>query len=106
MGTSLRIAPPSDGGRRGNRRLGAQRVDAALDGTEIDGLQTRVVDAAAECSAAIDVGASGLDHVVVMTTDLERTTGASSARDRVRAEADARGRRDASGFPSASVGAG
>ena len=54
-------------------------MDAALDGTEIDGLATSVVEPAGPMFGHHDIGASGLDHVVVMTDDLERTTGAVEA---------------------------
>lgn len=52
-------------------------IDAALDGEALDGgLVTSVVDSTGPKFAAHDLGASGLDHVVVMTQDLDRTTGA------------------------------
>ncbi|NKB40044.1 MAG: hypothetical protein GKR86_03130 [Ilumatobacter sp.] len=76
MGTSLRITPPTAADDIGIAGWALSGVDAALDGADIDGLQTRVVGAASPMFGQHDVGASGLDHVVVMTCDLERTTGA------------------------------
>jgi len=54
-------------------------VPAELDGGEIDGLRTSVVAAQGPVFAAHEIGASGLDHVVVMTPDLDRTSGAIEA---------------------------
>ena len=79
MGTSLRIAPPQTHDETGIVGWALSGVDASLDGTEIDGLSTTVVDDAGPVFAQHDMGASGLDHVVVMTADLERTTGAVEA---------------------------
>ncbi|MDG1265617.1 MAG: hypothetical protein P8O03_04770 [Ilumatobacter sp.] len=75
-GTSLRITPATAADDIGIAGWALSGVDAALDGADIDGLQTRVVGAASPMFGQHDVGASGLDHVVVMTCDLERTTGA------------------------------
>jgi hypothetical protein len=76
MGTSLRITPPAAADETGIVGWALSGVDAALDGTDIDGLPTTVVDEAGPLFGQHDIGASGLDHVVVMTHDLERTTGA------------------------------
>lgn len=79
IGTSLRIvAPPgpvttSVSGITGWALSG---VDDAFDGEAIDGLHTEVVDELVPVYAQHDIAASGLDHVVVMTDDLLRTTGA------------------------------
>lgn len=72
-GTSLRIveAAPERTGIQGWALSG---VDAGLDGTVIDGLATRVVAPMTPMFAQHDLGASGLDHVVVTTNDLERTS--------------------------------
>lgn len=77
-GTSLKIVDQANGvGLVGWAMSG---VDASIDGTSIDGgLPTRVVDAAGPVFAQHEVGASGLDHVVVMTRDLNRTTDAIAA---------------------------
>ncbi len=54
---------------------------ATLDGTtdrwfDIDGLPTEIVDAHGPRYADHEIGAVGLDHVVVMTSQLERTSDA------------------------------
>lgn len=74
-GTALKIVPTSDGGRRGIVAWAVSGIDEQFDGTEIDGLATRVVDPQQPSFGAHRLGASGLDHVVVLTPDLERTTG-------------------------------
>ena len=79
MGTSLRITPPATAGETGIVGWALSGIDAALDGTDIDGLPTNVVGEAGPVFGQHDMGASGLDHVVVMTGDLERTTGAVEA---------------------------
>ncbi len=79
MGTSLRITPPSSPDETGIVGWTLSGIDAALDGTDIDGLRTSVVGEIGPMFGHHDIGASGLDHVVVMTHDLERTTGAVEA---------------------------
>jgi hypothetical protein len=54
-------------------------VDASLQDGLIDGLATDVVEAPSPVYAQHPVGASGLDHVVVLTADLDRTSAAISA---------------------------
>ena len=76
MGTCLRIVEQVEGGATGILGWALSGVDDALDGTMIDGLATSVVSAAGPVFAQHELGASGLDHVVVMTHDLDRTTGA------------------------------
>ena len=87
MGTSLRIVDHSPGETEssgdGTEESGGivgwalSGVHGSLDGTVVDGgLATSVVDPLGPLFAEHDLGASGLDHVVVMTADLERTTGA------------------------------
>lgn len=49
------------------------------DGSTIDGLDTVVVDAAMPMFGEHEVGAVGIDHVVVLTNDLERTSDAIDA---------------------------
>ena len=72
-GTSLRIVAPA------SAPGGAGLVSWTMSGIEpvssvIDGLATEVVDAQPTMFAEHPVGAIGLDHVVVMTPDLERTS--------------------------------
>ena len=72
-GTSLRIV----GEDRGTGLVGwaLSGVDTALDGSLVDdGLPTSVVDPAGPVFAQHDLGAIGLDHVVVMSADLDRTS--------------------------------
>ena len=73
-GTSLRIEAPGSGVDDG--RL----VGWALSGIEpcadVDGLPTEVVAAAPPRDVAHEIGAIGIDHVVVMTDDLERSSAA------------------------------
>jgi len=75
IGASLRVVPPVDGG--GAEAVGV--VSWALSGVapdvgEIDGLPTEVVAPGPPVYATHELGASGLDHVVVLTPDLERTS--------------------------------
>ncbi|WP_040491045.1 VOC family protein [Ilumatobacter nonamiensis] len=76
MGTSLRIVDPTEHGGPGVVGWTLSGVSDTLDGTEVDGLRTRAVSACDPVFGAHELGASGLDHVVVMTPDLERTSGA------------------------------
>lgn len=76
IGTSLRIVEPVSAvlGIVGWSMSG---VDPSIDGTKIDdGLATSVVDSLGPLFASHSIPASGLDHVVVMTHDLDRTTSA------------------------------
>ncbi len=77
-GTSLRIvAPPPD-----TSAAPTGIVGWALSGVpspapdSVDGLSTDVVAASTPTFADHPIGAMGLDHVVVMTPDLERTSAA------------------------------
>ena len=55
-------------------------IDGLLaDATSIDGLATSLVEPMGPVFAQHELGVSGLDHVVVMTRDLERTTDAVTA---------------------------
>lgn len=74
IGTSLRIVDSAEG--TGIVGWALSGIDTALDATPIDGLATEVVDAGPPIFGQHELGASGLDHVVVMTNDLDRTTGA------------------------------
>jgi hypothetical protein len=74
VGTSVRIVA--------DHASGSGIVGWSLSGLasgpamEVDGLDTDIVDAATPVYAAHPLGASGLDHVVVLTSDLERTSAA------------------------------
>jgi hypothetical protein len=93
LGTSLRLTPPSIDDPRLRRDFGDpshEDRDAnndlgltgwALSGLpgdvmSIDGLHTEVVEREAPMHADHPLGASSLDHVVVLTPDLERTSAA------------------------------
>jgi len=89
FGTSLRIvspessaAPPADGADDTVPPLGL--VAWALSGVDdppatVDGLTTERVDPRSPAYAAHELGASAVDHVVVTTDDLERTSAAIAA---------------------------
>ncbi len=72
IGTSLRIE--LDAGPHAVAGWELSGVDPDLDGTDLDGLATRVVAPGPPQYAAHAIGASALDHVVVLTPDLERTS--------------------------------
>lgn len=72
VGTSIRLVPASDGAAIG---IVGWALSGARDTTDIDGLVTEVVAPATPVYADHALGASGLDHVVVSTADLERTSG-------------------------------
>lgn len=76
VGTSIRVVAPAVGAPAG---LVGWALSGVADTTEIDGLATEVVDPGPPVYAAHALGASGLDHVVVSTADLERTSGAIEA---------------------------
>jgi catechol 2,3-dioxygenase-like lactoylglutathione lyase family enzyme len=77
VGTSIRLVPPADDPDRlgivGWALSGRGESGASID---VDGLSTEVVPTATPRYAPHPVGASGLDHVVVLTPDLERTSAA------------------------------
>ncbi len=77
VGTSIRIVADRGDSAAGivgwTLSGGAAPAAASLD---IDGLATDVVAPAAPMYAEHPLGASGLDHVVVLTADLERTSAA------------------------------
>ncbi len=73
IGTSLRIVPAA--GEIGIVGWALSGIDEPA-GARIDGLATVVVEPAVPVFVEHGLGASGLDHVVVTTDDLERTTGA------------------------------
>jgi hypothetical protein len=72
VGTSIRLVPAS-----GSDAIGivGWALSGTRDTTDIDGLATEVVAPAAPVYADHPLGALGLDHVVVSTADLERTSG-------------------------------
>ena len=79
VGTSLRLVPPADpaapAGIVGWTLGGvAGRTDGEVG--EIDGLATTFVDPTPPRFADHALGAVGLDHVVVLTSDLQRTSDA------------------------------
>ena len=74
IGTSLRIVPPSTPGEpKGIVGWALSGIEPVAGGA-VDGLPTEVVDPAIPVFGAHDIAASGLDHVVVLTDDLERTS--------------------------------
>jgi hypothetical protein len=72
VGTSIRIVPAVEGDAIG---IVGWVLSGARDTTDIDGLATEVVAPATPVYTDHPLGASGLDHVVVSTVDLERTSG-------------------------------
>jgi hypothetical protein len=76
VGTSIRIVPAAEDDSIG---IVGWALSGARDTTDIDGLATEVVAPATPVYADHPLGASGLDHVVVSTADLERTSGAIAA---------------------------
>ena len=81
MGTSLRIVPRAADGPVGivGWAVSGSTPVATGDTLDIDGLPTTVVDARPPVFADHPVGAFALDHVVVATPDLERTSAAIAA---------------------------
>lgn len=90
VGTSIRIVPEhaSESGIVGwalsgitpegsAPAAGQHAVEASA--IDVDGLATDIVAATTPVYAAHPLGASGLDHVVVLTSDLERTSEAVTA---------------------------
>jgi hypothetical protein len=86
FGTSLRVVAPASGAL-GSDNPETGIVSWALSGIPvpgpsesaavlIDGLPTEVVEEAPPVFASHDMAASALDHVVVLTPDLERTSAA------------------------------
>ncbi len=73
LGTSLRIDPNSDS----TGELSGWTLSASEPGPElVDGLPTTWIEPMGPRHADHALGASGLDHVVVLTPDLERTSAA------------------------------
>ncbi|MGA9276323.1 VOC family protein [Ilumatobacter sp.] len=78
MGTSVRVETQAESGATGIVGWALSGVDAGQHG-DIDGIATTAVDPRPPTFAHHELGASGLDHVVVMTADLERTSRAIEA---------------------------
>lgn len=80
VGTSLRIESCEGAVEESLGLVGWALSGDVADGADsIDGLATDVVDARSPRFANHELGAIGLDHVVVLTNDLERTSDAISA---------------------------
>jgi hypothetical protein len=77
-GTSLRIVAPADGPTApALAGWAVSGLDVASGSwIDVDGLPTQVVPSTGPVYADHPIGAVGLDHVVVMTSDLERTSAA------------------------------
>ena len=75
VGTSIRVTPAPADHSRGIAGWALSGVSATA-GIDIDGLATEVVPPMTPVYADHPLQASGLDHVVVSTADLERTSGA------------------------------
>jgi len=77
-GTGLRIVSPAAGEDPGVIGWALSGLPAEAP-SEIDGLATAAVDPVGPVFAQHELGASAIDHVVVLTSDLSRTTGAIEA---------------------------
>jgi hypothetical protein len=75
VGTSIRVVA-REGERNDASGIVGWALSGARDVTDIDGLATEVVAPATPTYAEHPLRASGLDHVVVSTADLERTSAA------------------------------
>jgi hypothetical protein len=73
-GTSLQLIPPADPAAPAGIVAWNLSGSDASQGAEVDGLPTRFVDTARPVFAEHELGAVGLDHVVVLTSELERTS--------------------------------
>ena len=76
-GIGLRFVPVGDDGREGVISWGL--VGSPTESTDIDGLATHHLDEAPEGGRAHTLDIVGFDHLVVMTSSLERTCGAIEA---------------------------
>ncbi|MEP4652714.1 MAG: hypothetical protein ABJ314_21250, partial [Ilumatobacter sp.] len=79
MGACLKITEPEAHDAAGIVGWALSGLEPAWSGSLIDGLVTTEVETAGPVFAHHELGASGLDHVVVMTSDLERTTDSIAA---------------------------
>ena len=77
-GTAQPFSVPTvpDAGTHATEIVGESGVGGTGAPFDVDGLSTQVVAPMAPRSAQHPMGASGLDHVVVLTPDLERTSAA------------------------------
>ncbi|MEM8619435.1 MAG: hypothetical protein AAGF73_06905 [Actinomycetota bacterium] len=75
-GTALRIVDGPDGSGIVGWALAADHTDGPM---QIDGLPTEWVESTEPLWAAHDIAATGLDHVVVLTDSIERTSEAIHA---------------------------
>lgn len=77
-GTSLRIVAPEPDAGAELPGITGWTLSGIAAGSDllVDGLTTSVVEAAAPLFADHPIGATGIDHVVVLTASLERTSGA------------------------------
>jgi hypothetical protein len=75
VGTSIRVVLP-EGERNDASGIVGWALSGAREVTDIDGLATEVVAPSTPTYAEHPLRASGLDHVVVSTADLERTSAA------------------------------
>lgn len=73
IGTSIRVLPTPADHPAG---ISGWALSGVNETTDIDGLATEVVAPMTPSYAEHPIGASGLDHVVVSTADLERTSSA------------------------------
>lgn len=77
FGTSLRIVRDGETHDGDSNRIAAWSLSGAADAPpSIDGLVTEIVQPQPPVYADHALGASAIDHVVVMTADLERTSAA------------------------------
>ncbi|MGB3735706.1 MAG: VOC family protein [Ilumatobacter sp.] len=76
IGACIRIVAPEDEAQFGLAGWALSGSTLGPDASTIDGLPTYVVAPSGPVFGQHELGASGLDHVVVMTNDLDRTTGA------------------------------
>jgi len=79
VGTSIRlVAPVSGGSADGTEQAGilGWAFSGVANTCDVDGLRTDVVESMGPVYAEHRLGATGLDHVVVSTHDLERTSAA------------------------------
>ncbi len=74
VGTSIRVVAAASGGHKAG--ITGWALSGVNETIDIDGLATEVVVPMTPVYAEHPLRASGLDHVVVSTADLERTSGA------------------------------
>ncbi len=77
IGTSIRLVAGDSGDASGIVGWALSGVDRAK--SDVDGLATELVEPSTPMYSEHPLRASGIDHVVVLTPDLERTSGAIAA---------------------------